>query len=62
MKNLHRYSLMQQKGQSKKVIKSSNDPELLETAAQRFNEQANGCTYFVTDKLNPPIQRKEQRP
>lgn len=62
MKNLHRYSLMQQKGQSKKVIKSSNDPEALETAAQRFNEQSNGCTYFVIDKLNPPIQRKEQSP
>ncbi len=64
MKKTHRYLLMQQKGQSKKLIKTSNDPEALETAAQRFNEQANGCTYFVIDKLNPPLneRRKDLEP
>ncbi len=60
MKNPHRYSLIQEKHQSK-VIKTSNDPEELENAAQTFNEQANGCTYFVIDKLNPPLNRKEKR-
>jgi len=64
MKKIHRYLLMQGKGQSKKLIKTSNDPEALENAAQRFNEQANGCTYFVIDKLNPPLneRRKDLEP
>jgi len=57
MKKQHRFLLIEHKDQSKKVIKTSNDPEQLENAAQTFNEQENGCNYFVIDKLNPPLNR-----
>ena len=57
---IKRYVLVQHDGKIGIVINDSDDAGAMENGAQIFNEQNNGYTYFVIDKLNPPREYEDE--